>query len=112
ARFPRTWLAESLRREWLKALGAAASWDVFRAEYPLLASDDVEVTCYSFQERLARDDAEVAAEARALFLAGREAPAACDAVFTALAANGRIGEEDTLQRLRKVFAAGLLHDAK
>src|SRR5258708_33033758 len=27
-------LAESLRREWLKALGAAGSWELFRAEYP------------------------------------------------------------------------------
>ena len=59
-KYPGTPLAESLRREWLRALGASASWDAFRAEYPKVVGDDVEVTCYSFQERLARSDAEVA----------------------------------------------------
>src|SRR5260221_639160 len=47
-------LAESLRREWLRALGAAGSWDLFRLDYPLVLGDDVEIACYSFQERLAR----------------------------------------------------------
>src|ERR1700680_3082902 len=86
ARYPGTPLAESLRREWLRALGAARSWEIFRAEYPFVIGDDVEITCYSFQERLARGDAEVAAEAHALFLSARETASACDPVFANLAA--------------------------
>ena len=31
ARYPDSPLAEGLRREWLKALGASASWELFRA---------------------------------------------------------------------------------
>ena len=50
-------LAETLRRDWLKALGAAGEWDLFRAERPRLIADDAEIECYSLQERLARDDA-------------------------------------------------------
>src|SRR5260221_6109753 len=34
ARYPDSPLAESLRREWLKALGASSSWQLFRAEDP------------------------------------------------------------------------------
>src|SRR4051812_32637934 len=36
-------LADLLRREWLRVLGAAASWDMFRAEYPRLVADDAEL---------------------------------------------------------------------
>ncbi|MGZ5112841.1 MAG: transglycosylase SLT domain-containing protein [Usitatibacter sp.] len=112
ARYPQSPLAEGLRKEWLKALGASGSWELFRAEHPKLVSDDVEVTCYSFQDRLARCDSEAAGEARALFVSGREAPAPCDPVFAALAASGKIGEAETWERIRKVLAAGSVKDAK
>src|SRR5258705_12922226 len=55
ARYPDGPLAESLRRDWLKALGAAGQWDVFRAEHPKLVGDDAEVACYALQERRTRD---------------------------------------------------------
>lgn len=112
ARYPDSPLAESLRKEWLKALGASGSWEMFRAEHPRLLSDDVEVTCYAFQDRIARADSEVGGEARALFLSGREAPANCDPVFAALVAPGKIGEADVWDRIRKVLAAGNIREAK
>jgi peptidoglycan lytic transglycosylase len=111
-RYPKGPLAEGLRREWLRALGAASAWESFRAEYPRVQGEDVEIACYAMQERLARGDAEVASEGRQLFLAGREAPAACDPVFAAAAAAGKITEADAWERLRKLFAAGLVKDAK
>ncbi len=111
-RYPDGPLAENLRRAWLKVLGKAGSWDRFRAEHPLLVSDDVEITCYSFQERLARADPEVLAEVRTLFLAGGEAPAACDPAFAALVDAGRVSDDDTWDRIRKLLAAGLVKDAK
>src|SRR5436190_5392702 len=112
ARFPDGPLAESLRREWLKTLAAAGQWDVFRAEHPKLVGDDAEVACYALQERLMRDDAEAAAEARSLFLAGRETPAACDALFASLAQSGRIGATEAWERIRKALAANLVREAK
>lgn len=112
AKYPSGPLAESLRREWLKVLGAAGSWDLFREQYPRLLSDDGEITCYSFQERLARDDPQVGAEAHALYVAARETPTACDPVFAALAGEGGITEKETWERLRKLLALGLVRDAK
>ena len=111
-RHPGTPLAESLRREWLRALGAAAAWETFRAELPRFTAEDAEITCYSLQERLARSDGEVAAEARALFVAGREAPAPCEPVFLALVTSGAIEEGDVWQRIRRLLGAGAARDAK
>ena len=112
ARYADTPLAETLRREWLKALGASGSWELFRAEHPKLLGDDAEIACYALQERLARADREAAGEARALFVSGREMPAACDPVFATLAADKRIGAGETWARIRKLLAANALRDAK
>ncbi|HET7728780.1 MAG TPA: transglycosylase SLT domain-containing protein [Usitatibacter sp.] len=112
ARHGRTPLGDSLRREWLRALGASGSWEAFREEYPRWSGEDAEITCYALQERLARGDGEVAAETRQLFLLGREAPSACDPVFAAAAAGGTIQEAHVWERLRKLLGAGLVRDAK
>jgi soluble lytic murein transglycosylase len=112
ARYPEGPLAEGMRREWLKVLGAAGQWDLFRAEFPMVVGEDTEVTCYDLQERVSREDSEAMAEARALFLAGKEAPVACDAVFAALANAKRIGVPEAWERIRKTLAAGAVRDAK
>ncbi|HUI99096.1 MAG TPA: transglycosylase SLT domain-containing protein [Usitatibacter sp.] len=105
-------LAETLRRDWLKTLGAAGEWSLFVAERPRLISDDEEIACYSFQERLVRGDATAFPEARAVFLAGREEPAACDPVFVQLAAHGIVSEADTWRRVRSLLADGRVKAAK
>jgi soluble lytic murein transglycosylase len=112
AHYPDSPLSESLRREWLKALGAAGSWELFRAEYPRVLGDDPDIACYSFQERLARGDTEATAEARALFASAREAGAACDPVFAAAAAAGSITEAEIWDRIRKLLATGNIREAK
>ncbi|MBL0142852.1 MAG: lytic transglycosylase domain-containing protein [Betaproteobacteria bacterium] len=105
-------LADPLRREWLRSLGATRQWDLFRQEYPALAQEDTEVTCYSLQERLARGDAEALREARGLWLAGREAPASCTPPFEAAARERLIGSPEAWERIRKLLAAGLLKDVR
>jgi soluble lytic murein transglycosylase len=105
-------LADPLRRDWLKVLGAAGQWDLFRQEHPALASDDAEVACYSLQERIARGDAEALGEARALWLQGREAPDSCVPPFQAMAGERLIGPPEVWERIRKLLAAGQLKDAR
>ena len=112
ARYPDTPLAETLRREWLKTLAAQGQWDAFRAEHPNLVSDDAEIACYSLQERLNRADPEAEGEARALFKAGRESPQACDPVFAALAASGKVTPDETWDRMRRLLAASQVREAK
>jgi soluble lytic murein transglycosylase len=110
-RWPLTPLAASLRREWVKALGAARSWDTFREQLPLVVGDDTEIACYSFQERLERGDTEARSEARALFLSARDTPSACDTVFASLVSEGAISEEDVWQRLHKLLASARAKEA-
>ena len=112
ARHRDTPLADPLRRDWLKTLGETARWDVFRQEYPALAADDTEVACYALQERLARGDADALREARALWLAGREAPASCTPPFEAAAHERLIGSPETWERIRKLLSAGLVKEAR
>ena len=111
-RFADSPVSETLRRDWLRMLGATGRWDLFRAEHPRLSGEDAEITCFSFQERLARDGADAATEARALFLAGREAPLACDTVFNTLATRGEITEPQMWERMRRLLAANHVRDAK
>jgi soluble lytic murein transglycosylase len=112
AKHAATPLADLVRREWLKALGAAGDWEAFRAEHPRVIADDPEIACLSFQERLARGDPEVAAEARVAFLAARETPEACEPVFATLVGKGAIDEADTWARMRKLLAANRLREAR
>ena len=105
-------LADSLRRDWLKALGAAGDWATFRAEHSRYASDDAEVACLALQDRLGRDEPDAAGEARALFLSSREAPAACDPVFATLASSGRLKESEIWERLRRHLAASHVREAR
>jgi soluble lytic murein transglycosylase len=105
-------LADQLRREWLKKLGATAQWDLFRQEHPALAAADPEVACYSLQERMQRNDAEALNEARSLWLEGREAPPACTPAFEAAAAERLIGSPEVWERVRKLLAANLLKDVR
>jgi soluble lytic murein transglycosylase len=112
ARNPTGPLAESLRRDWLKALGAAGEWELFRAERPRLVGSDAEIECYTLQERLDRNDGAALAEAKNVFLEGREMPAACDPVFEALASASAISEPEIWGRVRKLLAHGMVKDAK
>ena len=112
AKYPTGPLAESLRRDWLKALGAAASWDTFRAERARLIGEDAEISCYSLQERLARGEASALHEARTRFLEGREEPAACDPVFAQAASQGALSQADIWARVRKLLSEGRVRAAK
>src|ERR1039457_3918865 len=70
-------LAEQMRREWLKTLGKKQQWDLFRAEHPLLVSDDNEISCYALQARWQQRDESALGEVRAQWYAPRELPEGC-----------------------------------
>jgi soluble lytic murein transglycosylase len=111
-RHPAGPLAESLRRDWLKALGANGDWDLFRAEHARLIADDAEIACYALQERLARADASAVRDARARFREAREEPAPCEPVFARLVAEGQLSPADIWKRIRVLLSAGQVKAAK
>lgn len=111
-RYPGTVLAEQLRGDWLKVLGKAGRWESFNLEYPALASDDPEVTCYALLGRWRRDDATVAADFRPLWNAPRELPEGCATVATEMRKAGQLSTHEVWERFRVLVGADLLSAAK
>ena len=46
-----SYLAETLRRDWLHVLGKKQKWALFQEERPLLAVEDAEIGCYGLLAR-------------------------------------------------------------
>jgi soluble lytic murein transglycosylase len=105
-------VGQRLRADWLKHLGERRDWDAFEREYPGLAVDDIEVSCYRLQAGLARSDASVAPQARALWVQGAQQPDSCGPVFDALVRSGELNEEDVWTRIRLALEAGNVTFAK
>ena len=107
-----TRLADQLRREWLKQLGKTHAWDVFSEQYVKLSSEDQEVTCYSWQERIERQDREVLGEAKAFWNSGKGAPESCDPVFSVLLAQKRLSAGEVWARVRRLLESGGAQEVK
>src|SRR5262245_55584219 len=99
-------LSERLRNEWLKVLGRREQWDQFNAELPLLAGDDMEITCYAVQSRLRVNPQETLPEARPLWFVARDLPESCTPLFTALVAAGMLSPDALWMRVRLALESG------
>jgi soluble lytic murein transglycosylase len=104
-------LAEQVRKEWLKVLGKKQQWDLFRAEHPLLVSDDYEVSCYGLQARWQLRDESALAEVRAHWYAPRELPEGCVPLAEALIAGGQFTNRHVWERVRILLDAGAVSAA-
>jgi soluble lytic murein transglycosylase len=108
ARYPDTVLAEQLRGDWLKVLGKSGRWELFDAEYPALASDDPEVSCYALLARWKRGDAGAVADFKLQWSAPRELPEGCVTLAAALRSTGQLGGREAWERFRILVGADLL----
>ncbi len=106
ARYPGSRVAELLRADWLKSLGAREAWSVYRAEYPRLARPDAAHQCYAHRAEWAVGDRSRQREAVALWFTGRDMPSACSPLFAQMMDAGLIREEDVWRRLRLALEAG------
>ena len=104
-------LAELVRRDWLKALGRKQQWEMFRAELPLLVSDDNEIICYALQARWQQQDASALAEVRVQWYAPRELPEGCVPLAEALIASGEFTSRQVWERVRLLLEAGAVSAA-
>ena len=99
-------VSNSLRTDWLRLLAQKQQWELFDAEFPQLAGDDVELLCYSLQSRLRAGAAEVLASARTLWFSGRDQPDSCTPLFDALAERKQLSEDEVWARVRLALEAG------
>lgn len=104
-RYPKTYVVEKLRADWIRWLGKRSTWNEVEAEFPKMIAPDPDVVCYQQQARLARNDASVLDEVAKLWLTQLEPPEACRPVFNALVAAQRMSVEDVWNRARRQIEA-------
>ena len=101
-------MAENVRNEWLKSLGARGQWGLFQQEYRKLdaAGRAQEVQCYA---DLNSGDYSKAAD---LVRDTRRLPAGCTRLVETAAASGRLNSADAWRRVRGLLANGQTTDAR
>ena len=104
-RYPKTYVVEKLRADWIRWLGKRSTWNEVEAEFPKMIAPDPDVVCYQQQARLARNDASVLDEVAKLWLTQLEPPEACRPVFNALVAAQRMSVDDVWNRARRQIEA-------
>ena len=106
ARYPGSRMAEALRADWLKSLGAREAWPQYLAEYPRLVRPEPVHQCLAHRAEWALGQRGRLNEAIALWFTGRDMPSACTPLFQNLLDAGLLREEDVWRRLRLAFEAG------
>ena len=101
----KSYVAEKLRADWIRWLGKRSAWNEVDSEYGKLLAPEPDVTCYSQQARLARDDRSVLDEAEKLWLTQLEPPESCRPIFDALVSSQRMGSDDVWSRARRQLEA-------
>ena len=101
-------MAENVRNEWLKTLGARGQWDLFRQEFSKLNAAGVaqEVQCYA---DLSSDNYSKAAE---LVRVTGKLPAGCTRLVESAAASGRLNTNDAWRRVRGLLSNSQTTDAR
>ena len=101
-------MAETVRNEWLKSLGARGQWDVFRQENKKLnaAGRVQEVQCYA---ELSSGSYNMAAE---LVRVTNKLPAGCTRLVESAASAGRLNSNDAWRRVRGLLSNSQTSDAR
>lgn len=107
-----TFLAEQLRRDWLRVLGKREDWELFGQQFPHLATEDPHTACYALQARWVRGDQSALAEVATFWQSPRELPAGCVPLARALVQSGRYGTAQLWDRFRLLTDAGQMAAAK
>jgi soluble lytic murein transglycosylase len=100
-----SYVAEKLRADWIRLLGKRSTWNEVETEFPKLIAPEPDVTCYSQQARLARDDRTVLAEAEKLWLTMLEPPEPCRPILDALVTSQKMSADDVWARARRQLEA-------
>ena len=108
---------DRLRGEWLKKLGKQQSWPTFFEQYINFKRDDVAVQCYALfgQTQLGYTqlaNADVAAQAKALWLTTADLPSNCNQLFDTLQKTGALTTDEIWARFRLALQDGKLSLAK
>lgn len=108
------WIADALRRDWLRALGRADQWSLFLQESNKLRTEDAEIDCHGWRYGLTEAGFDRLDEIRAAWNAGKPLPEVCYDTF-ALARSQKHSlakGTDAWIRVRRLFAENQIADAR
>ncbi len=111
-RYDKSYVAERLRADWLRAQAKKEQWNAVEAAYAKLAAPEQDVTCHALQARVVRKDAGVLDEIQPLWTTLLEPPEACVPVLEALIWDKRVLADDVWVRVRRQFEANRTSWAK
>jgi soluble lytic murein transglycosylase len=106
SRHPESRVAELLRADWLKSLGARAAWSRYLSEYSRLQRPELVHRCYAYRAQWAQGNRAQQREAVGLWFSGADLPAACTPLFDRLVDAGLLVDEDAWRRLRLGLESG------
>ncbi|CAB3787697.1 lytic transglycosylase domain-containing protein [Paraburkholderia caffeinilytica] len=99
-------IADRLRNDYLRVLGARHDWHDFDSQYSqFVLNDDTQVKCYALESRAARGE-NVADAARALLVEPTWYGDGCVDLITALDRNKQFTSEDVWQQIRQAYEQG------
>jgi soluble lytic murein transglycosylase len=107
-----TYLAEALRRDWIRVLGKKEQWDLFDQELPKLVADDPEIACYALLARWRAGVLPDHASLKPYWYAPRELPEGCAPLAEEAFQSGLFGEAQVWERFRLLSEANLIGAAK
>ncbi|AUT72977.1 lytic transglycosylase domain-containing protein [Paraburkholderia hospita] len=99
-------IADRLRNDYLRVLGARHDWHDFDSQYSqFVLDDDTQVKCYALESRAARG-VNVADAARALLVEPKWYGDGCVDLIAALDRNQQFTSEDVWQQIRQAYEQG------
>jgi len=112
ARHANTYVAESLRHDWMRVLGKQEEWALFLQELPKLAERDADITCYALAARWRDNDEAAFAQFKAIWNSPRELPNGCVPLARAALRSGQLDAPQVWQRFRLLTDASATSVAK
>lgn len=107
-----TYLAEALRRDWMRVLGKKQDWDLFLKEEPRVTRVDAEIACYGLLARSSQNGELDPDGLREYWAAPRALPEGCVPLVEAALQSGQFGPQQVWERFRLLTAANLISAAK
>jgi soluble lytic murein transglycosylase len=116
AAYPDAPFSDQLRRDQLRALGKLDVWSTFDALQAGYQGDDGEVVCQRLRSRLLNQDgvalAAAVVDVKKLWAAAKPAAEPCYDAFSLLMVSKAISDDDAWRRVRTLFEANQLADAR
>lgn len=107
-----SYLAETLRRDWLQVLGKRRQWELFLQERPLISGDDAEIGCYGLLARWRQSGELALAQLRDYWYAPRELPEGCIPLAEEAIQSGQLGSQQVWERFRLLCEANAMGAAR